>query len=126
MSSLRYEPEPKRRRHVDAGVAAFLICLLGLALSVALLFWIHRGEEEELPDEAPAPPAQSKITHDSLAPTYTHDGEVIRWYVFADPDTGVQYLVNDRGGCTPRLGNTGRVMGMVEPVTEAEAEDAGA
>lgn len=54
----------------------------------------------------------SKVTHDSLAQTYTHDGEVIRWYVLVDPDTSVQYLVNDRGGCCPRLNVDGTTMGV--------------
>lgn len=53
------------------------------------------------------------MTHDSLAPTYTYDGEVIRWYVLVDPDTDVQYLVNDRGGCCVRLDAYGRPMGVV-------------
>lgn len=52
------------------------------------------------------------VTHDSLAPTHTYDGEVIRWYVLVDPDTQVQYLVNDRGGCCARLDGFGGVMGV--------------
>lgn len=47
-------------------------------------------------------------THDSLDGTLTADGSYIRWYVFTDPDTGIEYLVNDRGGCTPRLDSAGK------------------
>lgn len=54
----------------------------------------------------------TKMTHDSLTPTITHDGGAIRRYVLVDPDTEVQYLVNDRGGCCPRLDSYGRVMGV--------------
>ena len=52
------------------------------------------------------------MTHDSLAPTYTYDGEIIRWYVLQDPDYGIEYLVNDRGGCYPRLDPHGNVIGV--------------
>lgn len=56
---------------------------------------------------------EHRVTHDSLASTYTFDGELtIRWYVFTDPETDVQYLVNDQGGCTPRLDEYGNVIGI--------------
>ena len=42
------------------------------------------------------------IRHDSLDVTRTYDGGMIRWYVFVDPDTQIEYLVNDRGGCCRR------------------------
>lgn len=50
--------------------------------------------------------------HSSLAITYLYDGETIRWYVMIDPDTGVEYLVNDLGGTTPRLSKTNDVMSV--------------
>lgn len=53
-----------------------------------------------------------KITHDSMAMTYTYDGEMIRWYVMIDPDSGVRYIVNDRGGCYPRISYDGSIMGL--------------
>lgn len=53
-----------------------------------------------------------KTTHDSMAVTYTYNGEMIRWYVLIDPDNGVQYLVNDRGGCCPRVSYDGTIMGV--------------
>lgn len=108
-----YEPYPRRRQKERPSAAAvvLLVCVLGTILSVILLFSITRETAEPLPGEAPAP-VEATIKHDSLAPTYTYDGEIIRWYVFTDPDSGVQYLVNDRGGCTPRLGTNGHVMGV--------------
>lgn len=45
----------------------------------------------------------SYITHDSLGPVYTHDGkDIIRIYVFKDPDTNNEYLVSDHGGIVLR------------------------
>lgn len=41
-------------------------------------------------------------THDSLTVNYTYNGEAIRTYVMIDPDTNIQYLVNDRGGMVRR------------------------
>jgi len=84
-----------------------LLCVLS-ALLLGSLVW---GLTHELPKESELRPERT-ITHDSLAPTYTYDGEIIRWYVLIDPDTGVQYLVNDRGGCTPRLDQYGNIMGL--------------
>lgn len=40
--------------------------------------------------------------HDSMTVTYTYNGEAIRYYVMTDPDTQVQYIVNDRGGMCRR------------------------
>lgn len=110
-----YEPYPRRRQKERPSAAAvvLLVCVLGTILSVILLFSITRETAEPLPGEAPAP-VEATIKHDSLAPTYTYNGEIIRWYVFTDPDSGVQYLVNDRGGCTPRLGTNGHIIGVVD------------
>lgn len=37
---------------------------------------------------------------------------VIHRYVLQDPDYGIEYLVNDRGGCYPRLDPYGNVIGV--------------
>lgn len=100
-------PRDSKPRPSTASVV-LLTLLLGTMLSVAA-WW---GITHKLPTEAEQRPVR-KITHDSLAPTYTYDGELtIRWYVFTDPDTSVQYLVNDLGGCTPRLDQYGHVIGV--------------
>ena len=89
-----------------------LVCAT-LILAIGLLVWLACAwgvpEEEEEPE---LPTHEVLTTHDSLAPTYTYDGEIIRWYVLEDPDFGIQYLVNDRGGCCVRLDSYGNVMGV--------------
>ena len=107
MSRLEYDPMP-RRRHLDASVVVFLVCLLGLALSVALLFWIR--SDNELPDEAPAPESVSRVRDDSIGSIVLRDGTVMHLYSFTDPENGVRWLVNDRGGMAPRVDTMGRVM----------------
>ena len=57
---------------------------------------------------------KSRQKHDSLTATTTYDGQLIRWYVLIDPDTGMQYLVNDRGGCCPRYGSDGEQMEVTD------------
>jgi hypothetical protein len=70
----------------------------------------HLLSEAQVADEAAVP--EYKPTHDSMTYNLTYDGEMIRWYVMKDPDTQIEYLVNDRGGCCPRLDNYGNVMGL--------------
>lgn len=106
-----YRPR-KHRERPSAAAVVLLVCILGTILSVILLVSITQETSEPLPDEAPAPPVEARVKHDSLAPIYTYNGEIIRTYVFTDPDSGVQYLVNDRGGMTPRLDTNGHVIGV--------------
>ena len=101
-------PTPRERREVPSDATVTLFVLV-MALVVILGVWW--GISHTTPTTTKSTP---KVTHDSLAPTYTYDGDTIRWYVFTDPDNGVQYLVNDRGGCTPRLGENGVPVGVVE------------
>lgn len=107
MSMGSRRPTPRGRREVPSNAATIAFCLLMIALIAFAATW---GMTHTLPTEAEQRPVR-KITHDSLAPTYTYDGEIIRWYVLTDPDTSVQYLVNDRGGCTPRLDQYGNIIG---------------
>ena len=101
-------PRSKPPKEVPVGwIAAFVTLLIAGGTAAVIAALVRQTNE--------AATAQPTVTqrHDSLAPTYTHDGEVIRWYVFVDPDSGVQYLVNDRGGCTPRLDAFGNPKGTV-------------
>lgn len=90
---------------------AILVIAIIVALAVTA-FGVFE-DKEELPYEAPAP--KTDPTHDSLGPVYTYNGKgTMRVYVFTDPDSGVQYLVNDKGGITPRLGQNGHIIGVVD------------
>ena len=100
-------PTPRNKRDLPPAKFAILFALLCLAVFAAIQWTSGCKKVADESDEKPT------ITHSSLAPTYTYDGEVIRWYVFTDPDEGVQYLVNDRGGCCPRLDRNGEQMGTL-------------
>lgn len=93
---------------------AILVIAITIAFAVTVFGAIEDQERQsELPMEAPAP--KKDPTHDSLGPVYTYDGEgTMRVYVFTDPDSGVQYLVNDKGGITPRLGKNGHIIGVID------------
>lgn len=102
-------PTPRKRKEIPSKLVVAIICALIAGLLVGSLV---AGAHGYIPDvtEAEMRPAR-KITHDSLGPVYTYDGEIIRPYVFVDPDTGLQYLVSDRGGITERWGADGKQMG---------------
>ena len=108
MSRLQYEPMPRKRP--SAAVVVLTICLIGLALSVALLFWIYATSGADLPDEAPAPEDMREVEDTSIGSIVMRDGTVMHLYVFPDPETGVEWLVNDRGGMEARVDTMGRVM----------------
>lgn len=103
------KPTPRRdRREIPSAATTLVFCLFMVALLIVSAWW---GLSHLLPTEADRRPERI-VTHETLAPTYTYNGEVIRWYVLVDPDTSVQYLVNDRGGCCPRLDQYGNVIGV--------------
>lgn len=94
------QPTPRdTTRKVPSTRSTVLFTLLIVACFSVLLWACLYCREAKEADARP----EHVITHDSLGVNYTYNGEEIRWYVFTDPDTGEQYLVNDRGGCTPRL-----------------------
>ena len=49
--------------------------------------------------------------HDAMTCTYDNKGNRTNYYVMVDPDTGIQYVVNDKGGMCPRLRKDGTVFG---------------
>ena len=87
-----------------------LVAITMVALLTIWAVWA-RGEAAKMHEADSEALPVHRVTHDSMTVTYTHDGEMIRWYVMTDPDYGVQYLVNDRGGCCVRLDGYGNVMG---------------
>ena len=103
MSQSRKRPH---KRHDGASAYRAVIGIIVMVMTMIAIAWWFTKKVESRHRATPYP------SHDSLGPTYLYDGQsVIRWYVFTDPDTGKQYLVNDRGGCTPRLDSNGREMG---------------
>lgn len=102
-------PTPREPRRVPSRLAVGLVCMVFIGLLGWWAWCAYAGTvAEETEPELPA----HRVTHDSMTVTYTYDGEMIRWYVMVDPDSGVQYLVNDRGGCCPRLSYDGSIMGV--------------
>jgi len=85
-----------------AGVAVALISTLVI---IALGVWAHMQTKAlNLASQEVSEPSETEhlITHDSMTAVHTYNGETIRFYVMTDPDTGVQYIVNDRGGMCVR------------------------
>ena len=88
-------PRSRPPREVPVGWISAALCLL-VVLGLGLIVYVLAKQVND------AATAQPTIRHDSMGATHTYNGETIRWYVFTDPDTQVQYLVNDRGGCCVR------------------------
>lgn len=74
---------------------AFFTMILAILF---LVFFVVMGITKLSTDK----PVLNHKTHDSLTINYTHNGEEIRTYVMIDPDTNIQYLINDRGGMVRR------------------------
>lgn len=112
MNKYHYDPTPRRQKDIPSRMAVVLVCGLIASLLIWCL-WAGTHGYIDAATEADQRPVR-KITHDSLTPTYTYDGEIIRTYVLIDPDTGLQYLVSDRGGICERWGTDGRQMGTAK------------
>lgn len=103
-----HTPTPRQSRDLPPAWLVIFFAAICLAVLGAILQLTGREEVADASDEKPT------ITHDSLTPTYTYDGEIIRWYVLVDPDEGVQYLYNDHSWvATPRLDRDGEQMGAL-------------
>ena len=77
------------------------MALISALVIIALGVWAHmQTKAPNLASQEVSEPSETEhlITHDSMTAVHTYDGETIRFYVMTDPDTGVQYIVNDRGG----------------------------
>lgn len=100
---------PTRRRdkkEPDGVIPIFVVLIIILLGSLA---W---GVTHQPPTEAELRP-EHKITHDSLCATYTYDGEVVRWYVFVDPEYGTQWIYNDHDWrAFPRIDANGAQIGL--------------
>lgn len=89
-------------------VAHLVVNVILIAVIVVAATLGYRALSERYEEATSVKESSYKPTHDSLQISYTYDEDKqIRWYVFVDPDTNVEYLFNDLGGCTPRLGADG-------------------
>lgn len=97
---------------LDAELLAGVACALAVVLvGVALWLRASAGAFDFTVQAVVRPKVALRAAHDSMAITYTFDGGMIRWYVLVDPETRVQYLVNDREGSCVRVGWDGESMG---------------
>lgn len=97
----RYDSRPK------TATAWFYLVVFILCFVFALLVFyaVNKNIEKKYTVQTTHRP-----TMDSMAFTYTSDGDVIKVYVVTDPDYGRQYLVTDHGGITPRLKDQANVV----------------
>lgn len=80
-----------------------LVLIATVAAGIALIMAVAKSEPE----------LKSKsgfMGMDSLTSLTTADEQVIKTYVVIDPDTGVHYLITDRGGICVRLDKTGEIV----------------
>ena len=96
--------EKRQASEARATIAVAVVVLAMFVITIGVVMWLVRTDK---PTDSPS----KYDVHDSMTVTKTFNGEKIRWYVMIDPDTQVQYLVNDRGGCTPRLDAFGNPKG---------------
>lgn len=102
-------PTPRRQQRRPNDKATAFVCLLIIALLGLLTWW---GLTSTMPTEAEQT-QEHKITHDSLCATFTYDGEVVRWYVFVDPEYGTQWIYNDHDWrAFPRIDANGAQIGL--------------
>lgn len=95
----RRVPAP-RHDTVPSNGATIALVLVALVLIVGIGVWAWLGQMEVI--RAAQSERDAAIRHDSMCAVHTYDGETIRFYVMVDPDTQVQYIVNDRGGMCVR------------------------
>ena len=80
-------------KYRNTSIGGFIVAIILLALLIA--FSIAGSTVK--PADADLP------KQDSLAATFTAEGDAIKLYVIIDPDSGIEYLVSDHGGITPRI-----------------------
>ena len=97
----RRVPTP-RHDTVPSNGATIALVLVALVLIVGIGVWAWLGQMEVIRAAQKDAERQSLLAHDSMCAVHTYDGETIRFYVMVDPDTQVQYIVNDRGGMCVR------------------------
>ena len=92
----RRVPAP-RHDVVPSNRATVALVIVAIVLIIGIGVFALMGQHE-LVNASKSTKADVLVTHDSMTAVHTYNGETIRFYVMTDPDTGVQYIVNDRGG----------------------------
>lgn len=87
-------PSP-RNDHVPSNSITLFVLLFLVIMTIAFGVISYR-HDKKVTDTKPV------ITHDSMTAIHTYDGQMIRFYVMTDPDTNIQYIINDRGGMCVR------------------------
>ena len=93
----RRVPAP-RHDVVPSNGSTLALVVVALVLIIGAGVWAWLNQREVIAASKAAEQTEHLITHDSMTAVHTYNGETIRFYVMIDPDTGVQYIVNDRGG----------------------------
>lgn len=96
----RRVPTPRHDAVPSVG-ATIAVVLVALVLIVGIGVWSWMSQMEVI-RAAQKDEEQNLVRHDSMCAVHTYDGETIRFYVMTDPDTQIQYIVNDRGGMCVR------------------------
>lgn len=93
----RRVPAPRHDTIPSNGVlVGVCVAIVATIVAMAIALHVYRQETQR--------PVEHRVTHDSMCAIHTYDGETIRFYVMTDPDTQIQYIVNDRGGMCVREG----------------------
>lgn len=88
-------PTPRHDARRPNPVAVGIVILLVSSMVIFLLGLMAYRQTKEIA-------SKPVVTHDSMTVIHTYDGQKIRFYVMTDPDTNIQYIVNDRGGMCVR------------------------
>lgn len=86
----RHDAVPSKDHTVAMTIVA-IVLIMGFAV------WAYLSQHDVI-EASKSANVEHLITHDSMTAVHTYNGEAIRFYVMTDPDTGVEYIVNDRGG----------------------------
>lgn len=96
----RRVPAP-RHDVVPSNGATVALIIVAIVLIIGAGVWAWLGQRE-IVEASKATKSDVLVTHDSMTAIHTYNGEIIRFYVMTDPDTNIQYVVNDRGGMCVR------------------------
>lgn len=83
--------------------------LIGILVTMLAINYSNRIEASREAERTVTGPAQRPIIT-----TFDYQGKPTRIYVFADPLTGVQHLIDDKGGICVRVDQDGNPIGGLD------------